>query len=285
MLWHACVLWTSLCVAGALHVSLRKKLLWVRRSRRHCQSQYHCSLTSTWSSKLPQQGSDSETKLPMRDVLLPQQSPQQRGRKEYNVPLPQQLASGTPRRHCAEAAAATAGIGDAGTSRPTRIALQSAPGTLNLPSRTLSTIHQDVRDLSATSAMLSWPLPTQSAARTPQRLRIHSTASWKDAATSSIGLKDNARRADSYTVHNCHEVLNPKWSRNNLKARTGQSNMHLLWNRDCNTVGTSELARDHPACISCGIELDCNIVGTSNLARVCFVTITCGIEQKNSCIR
>ena len=39
------------------------------------------------------------------------------------------------------------------------------------------------------------------------------------------------RRADSYTVRNCHEVLNPRWSRNNLKARTGQSNMHLLWKR------------------------------------------------------
>ena len=74
-----------------------------------------------------------------------------------NVPLQQPQASGTPQRHCADAAAATAGIGDAKRSRPTDLPLpqQSAPGTprrrtrqdaLNLPSRTLSTIHQDVHD-------------------------------------------------------------------------------------------------------------------------------------------
>ena len=33
----------------------------------------------------------------------------------YSVPLPQQLSSGTPQRHCADAAAATAGPNDAAT--------------------------------------------------------------------------------------------------------------------------------------------------------------------------
>ena len=68
----------------------------------------------------------------MRDVLLPQQqgdeSLQRRGRKVYSVQLPQQLTSGTPERHRADAAAATPGIKDAATSRPERIAAAATAG-------------------------------------------------------------------------------------------------------------------------------------------------------------
>ena len=51
------------------------------------------------------------------------------GRIVNYVPLPQQLASGTPQRHCADAAAATAGIRDAGTSGPIRIAAAATVST------------------------------------------------------------------------------------------------------------------------------------------------------------
>ena len=70
----------------------------------------------------------------------------------YSVPLPQQLTSRTPQHHCAGAAAATGGrnaSNRANRSPRTNPRTGTPQDAQNLPSLTPSTIHQDVRDLSA----------------------------------------------------------------------------------------------------------------------------------------
>ena len=162
---------------------------------------------------------DSETKLPMRDPVLPQQqgdeSLQQRGRKDCEHHAPATTAGNRDAApSCRLEKPAREGLCEEGYDTVHRRRGQELSSSTSELSheRALSVPQPQTHCHATTSIMLSWPL------RQEGRRNVY--------ADTQCRCRNSTPEEPTR-----HEVLNPRWGRNNLRARQGLSKKHLFWKR------------------------------------------------------